>query len=123
MTKVKCEDLSVEMIDELSLAEIVDRIREFVHPQHEVVSRNRKYRFDVYVYMPEYDIRFEFVKKSKSLAVVLFMKDVADEAAYYKNLRCKTIEQAVDTAEYFYHRSKKTSMIDLIEALESNIKY
>ena len=51
------------------------------------------------------------------------MKDVADEAAYYKNLRCKTIEQAVDTAEYFYHRSKKTSMIDLIEALESNIKY
>lgn len=123
MTKVKCEDLSVEMIDELSLAEIVDRIREFVHPQHEVVLRNRKYRFDVYVYMPEYDIRFEFVKKSKSLAVVLFMKDVADEAAYYKNLRCKTIEQAVDTAEYFYHRSKKTSMIDLIEALESNIKY
>lgn len=123
MTKVKCEDLSAEMIDELSLAEIVDRIREFVHPQHEVVPRNRKYRFDVYVHMPEYDIRFEFVKKSKSLAVVLFMKDVADEAAYYKNLRCKTIEQAVDTAEYFYHRSKKTSMIDLIEALESNIKY
>ena len=123
MTKVKCEDLRAEMIDELSLAEIVDRIREFVHPQHEVVLRNRKYRFDVYVYMPEYDIRFEFVKKSKSLAVVLFMKDVADEAAYYKNLRCKTIEQAVDTAEYFYHRSKKTSMIDLIEALESNIKY
>lgn len=123
MTKVKCEDLSVEMIDELSLAEIEERIREFVHPQHAVVPRNRKYRFDVYVYMPEYDIRFEFVKKSKSLAVVLFMKDVADEAAYYKNLRCKTIEQAVDTAEYFYHRSEKTSMIDLIEALESNIKY
>lgn len=123
MTKVKCEDLRAEMIDELSLAEIEDRIREFVNPQHEVVPRNRKYRFDVYVYMPEYDIRFEFVKKSKSLAVVLFMKDVADEAAYYKNLRCKTIEQAVDTAEYFYHRSKKTSMIDLIEALESNIKY
>lgn len=98
-------------------------IREFVKPEHEVASRNRKYRFDVYVYMPEYDIRFEFVKKSKSIAVVLFMKDIADEAAYYKNLRCKTIDQAIDTAEYFYHRSQKTSMIDLIEVLESKIKY
>lgn len=110
-------------IEEINTQYIEQRIREFVKPEHEVASRNRKYRFDVYVYMPEYDIRFEFVKKSKSLAVVLFMKDVADEAAYYKNLRCKTIEQAIDTAEYFYHRSQKTNMIDLIEILESKIKY
>ena len=108
---------------EINTQYIEQRIREFVKPEHEVSSRNRKYRFDVYVYMPEYDIRFEFVKKSKSLAVVLFMKDVDDEAAYYKNLRCKTIEQAIDTAEYFYHRSQKTNMIDLIEILESKIKY
>lgn len=102
---------------------IVKRIREFVKPEHEVASRNRKYRFDVYVYMSEYDIRFEFIKKSKSLAVVLFMKDIADEAAYYKNIRCKTIEQAIDMSEYFYHRSQKTNMIDLIEVLETKVKY
>lgn len=123
MTKVKCEDLNAEMIGEISLAEIVDRIREFVAPQHEIAPRNRKYRFDVYVYLSEYDIRFEFVKKSKSLTVVLFMKGVSKDAAYYKNLRCKTIEQAIDVAEYFYYRSKKTSMIDLIAILESKLKY
>ena len=86
-------------IEEINTQYIEQRIREFVKPEHEVASRNRKYRFDVYVYMPDY------------------------EAAYYKNLRCKTIEQAIDTAEYFYHRSQKTNMIDLIEILESKIKY
>lgn len=73
--------------------------------------------------MEEFDIRFEFIKKSKSLAVVLFVKDDSDEAAYYKNIRCKEIEKALDMAEYFYHRSQKRTLIDLIYVLESKLKY
>ena len=98
-------------------------VREFVRPEHGIRIRDRKYRFDIYVYMKEFDVRFEFIKHSKSLAIVLFFKDDSDEAAYYKNIRAKTEEMAVELAEYFYRRALNLRMFDLIDVLESKVSY
>lgn len=110
------------MSKEMNVEYVESVIRGFVSDEHTIRIRDRKYRFDVYVYMQQFDIRFEFVKKSNSLAIVLFFKDDADEAAYYKNVRAKDVDMALDLAEYFYRRAQRAKMFDLIEVLESKVK-